>query len=170
MMHDFTLVLDRDPTDDEIDALYETGLDDGMVERGGGNTAVIHVGRDADTLLGAVTSAVLNAEAAGFTVAAVTSDDLVTLADIAARLGRSREAVRLQATGQRGPGGFPPPMSPDSGWALYSWAQVSAWFAEHHGTEQCPSYDRQLAAADHLVRARAMLGSHRAQGGQLLTA
>lgn len=169
MIHNFTLVLDREPSDDEMDALYKTGLDDGMVEAGGGG-AVIHVGRDADTLLGAVTSAVLNAEAAGFTVTAVTSDDLVTLADIATRLGRSREAVRLQATGQRGPGGFPPPMSPDSGWALYSWAQVSAWFAEHHGTEECSVYDRQLAAADHLVRARAMLGSDRAQGGYLVTA
>jgi len=55
-----------------------------------------------------------------------------------------------------------PPMQTE-GWSLYSWAQVGPWFARHYpgadadqellNTEQ----DRIIAAADHLVRARALL-------------
>jgi len=68
------------------------------------------------------------------------------------------ESVRLLATGGRGPGGFPPPMSA-SGWALYSWAQVSEWFTRHYGrSDEVSGYDRVVADAEHLVRARAILG------------
>jgi hypothetical protein len=59
-----------------------------------------------------------------------------------------------------------------SGWSLYSSAQVSRWFAEHYGTEAGSTYDREIAAADHLVRARRMLAGNenRAELAKLLSA
>lgn len=161
MIHDFTLVLGREPTDQETDALYEAGLDDATLETAAGTT-LLHLDRDAPTLATALVSAVRDVRAAGFTAVAVQSDDLVSLRDIAKRTGRSYEGVRLLAAGSRGPGGFPPPMS-GSGWSLYSWSQASAWFARHYGHDDpTGDYDREIAAADHLVRARAILGGDEA--------
>lgn len=155
--HDFTLVLDHEPADGDLDELYDAGLSDAVVEHGNGTT-LAHFTRDAETLHAAVVSALHDVERAGFTAQAVVSDDLVSLKEIAGRIGRTYESVRLLATGQRGPGGFPPPLSSGGGWVLYSWAQVSAWFTDVLGTAcSVTEYDRLIAAADHLVRARAML-------------
>jgi hypothetical protein len=71
-------------------------------------------------------------------------------------LGRTYESVRLLAAGKRGPGGFPAPLSTGQ-WALYSWAEVSAWFAIHYGTASAGVYDRTLVAADHLIHARRIM-------------
>ena len=158
MMADFTLVLDREPNDDEQDALYEAGLSDAQLEYGAGQSFA-HVDREADSLAEAIVIAVRQVESVGLKAVAVRSDDLVSLKDIAARVKRTYESVRLLATGARGPGGFPPPMS-GSGWSLYSWSQVVDWFDQFSGpvdTVGARAYDREIAAADHLVRARAML-------------
>lgn len=86
----------------------------------------------------------------------------MTLKEIAARTGRSYERVRLLAAGKRGPGGFPGPMSSD-GWTLYSWTQVRPWFAHNYASavqdRDLPAleHDRPIAAADHPVRARALM-------------
>lgn len=78
--------------------------------------------------------------------------------------------VRLLATGQRGPGGFPSAMS-SGGWTLYSWAQVRPWFVNHatdslvDGERLQVEHDRRIAAADHLMQARALMrGDHLADG------
>lgn len=155
--HEFTLVLDRTPTEEELDVLYEAGLDDSSLEYGAHHPALVHVARDAADLADAIFSAMNDVERAAFSVVAVRGEDLVTLKTIAVRTGRTYESVRRLANGSRGPGGFPVPESSD-GWALYSWAQVSQWFAEHYGRpDDVSAYDRQIAAADHLVRARAIL-------------
>lgn len=161
MTHDFTLVLDHVPREAELDDLFEAGCDDATPESHQGE-AWLHFDREASTLAEAIVSAVRDVTSAGFHAVAVQSDDLVALKDIASRTGRSYEGVRLLASGARGPGGFPPPMS-GSGWSLYSWAQVSAWFARHYGlTDPAEEYDREIAAADHLVRARAILAGDKA--------
>ena len=160
--HSFTLVLDRAPTDDEPDALFEAGADDSTPEwNEGADTGRLHFDRDAPTLAKALVSALRNVESAGLRVVAVQSDDLVTLKEIAVRTGRTYESVRLLATGARGPGGFPPPLS-SGGYALYSWAQVGSWWgaAFGPGPTLATDYDRMIAAADHLVRARALMGGH----------
>jgi hypothetical protein len=58
--------------------------------------------------------------------------------------------------------------------ALYSWAEVSAWLARHYPATAAAvtSYDREIAAADHLIRARRILPApaDRADLAQLLTA
>ncbi len=122
------------------------------------------------SLAEALVSALRDVEAAGLTVGSVRSEDLVTLREIAARTGRSYEGVRLLAAGKRGPGGFPGPMS-SAGWTLYSWAQAWPWFSRPApssplGQEPLTlERDRLIAAADHLVRARALMrGDHLADG------
>jgi hypothetical protein len=61
----------------------------------------------------------------------VNANDWFTLADISARLGVSRELVRLWSIGQQGPGRFPPPLNPDSATSFFSWVEVSAWVRRH---------------------------------------
>jgi predicted DNA-binding transcriptional regulator AlpA len=56
----------------------------------------------------------------------------VTLSEIAQRLARSRESVRLLASGERGPGDFPPPVSHlKARTRLWRWSEVAAWAKCH---------------------------------------
>lgn len=170
--HDFTFVLDRVPLDEEIDQLFEAGCDDASPETAKGGVSLLHFGREADSLADALVSALRDVRRAGFTVTAVQSEDLVSLKDIATRTGRSYEAVRLLATGQRGPGGFPPAHQ-GGGLSLYSWAQVQGWLATHlRDVGQASTYDREIAAADHIVRAQRLLDQDvdRSAFGELLSA
>ena len=86
--------------------------------------------REAPSLVDAVTGAIAEVEASGLRVVRIDDRDGVTLADVAARIGRSREMVRLWALGRKGPGGFPPPVNPGMGTSFYSWAAVSPWLRE----------------------------------------
>ena len=60
-------------------------------------------------------------------------EDLVTLGEIADRVGRSREAVRLWSLGRTGPGGFPPPVDGGLSTAFYRWSQVAPWIRDRMG-------------------------------------
>lgn len=166
--YEFTLVVDHRLSDEEVDVLFDRA-DDVTPERELGRT-LIGCDRRATSLAEALVSALRDVEAAGLMVSSVQSEDLVTLKEIAARTGRSYEGVRLLAAGQRGPGGFPSPMSSE-GWTLYSWAQVRPWFVNHAPDSLVDDelvkveHDRIIAAADHLVRARALMrGDHLAVG------
>ena len=142
MSYEFTLVLDREPSQAEIETLAAAGLDPIGAE--GPHPAMAHLAIDAGTLPAAITTAVRHIESLGIAVTGVQSADLVSLKDIAARTGRSYESVRKLAHGQRGPGGFPAPLSTGQ-WALYSWAEVSAWLARHYPdtAAAATSYDRR---------------------------
>ena len=75
-------------------------------DEAGPATADVH--REAANLVDAVLSAIRDIERVPrLRVIEVERQDLVGLTDIAWRLDRSAESVRLLATGQRGPGGFP---------------------------------------------------------------
>ncbi len=89
------------------DVLYGAGCDDATVsvERDG-SAGYADFDREATDALSAVVSAVEQIEKAGF-VATSVGEDLVTVADIAERAGRSQQAVSAWVTGARGPGGFP---------------------------------------------------------------
>lgn len=115
--HEFTLILDHAPSGEEMDALFEAGCDDSTPKTVAGN-GWLHFDRAADTLLEALTSAIRDVESTGLAVSAVASDDLVSLKDITARAGRTYESARLLASGKRGPGGFPPPVTTADGWSL----------------------------------------------------
>lgn len=158
--YEFTLVIDRPITDDEVDALFDAGCDDAAPEIGAVHT-MLHFNRRHASLVEAIASAVLNVEDAEIRVSGVGATDLVDLPEIAVRVGRTRESVRLLAAGKRGPGGFPAARE-----GFYSWAAVRAWFAEYdpdavgRPDDDSLEYDRIIAAADHVVRARALMGGH----------
>lgn len=125
--HAFTLIFDGTPN---FDALFDAGCGDAMFGKVDG---VQHAefDRDADSLADAVISAIRAVESTGLRVLRVEPDDLVTASDIAARLGRSRESVRLLIAGRRGQGDFPAPTSHlRTRNRLWRWTDVAAWARE----------------------------------------
>ena len=71
MTHEFSLVLTVPTvTDEQVNALFTAGLDDGTVSTSQG-VSRIDVSRDADTLETAIRLAIGNVNAAGLTVARV---------------------------------------------------------------------------------------------------
>jgi hypothetical protein len=152
-MYHFTVALDREPTGDEIDALFEAGCDDASFEYGP-IRSIGNFDREAPSLADAVASAIRDVESVGFTVVRVLDEDLWTLGDIADRIGRSREAVRRYATGVRGPGGFPQPVNPGrEGTTFYRWSEVGPWLRDKLGLD-IPDTDPALVVANLLLQAR----------------
>lgn len=130
--HGFTLIVEgvdiNEP--DVFDALYEAGCDDALIGTTSG-IPVIDFGREAASLAEAILSAITDAESvAGLRVVRIADLDLVSMSEIAERIGRSRECVRLWVTGARGPGGFPSPVNdPDSRYRFWRWSAVSDWLS-----------------------------------------
>jgi hypothetical protein len=144
----FQLRLNREPTEDEFDALFEAGLADAGFEG-----SLVDVDREAPSLLNAVASAAEQIRTVpGLRAIGVETQDAVTLADAAARLGRrTAESLRLLAEGRRGPGGFPRPIVDTGKVRVYSWAEITAWLREAVG-EDVPATSRDLVLADHALR------------------
>lgn len=132
-LYSFRITFSGDLGDPEqvVDTLYGAGCDDAAVsiERDG-SAGYAHFDREAGDALTAVVSAVEQVEAAGFPVTSV-GEDLVTAADIAERTGRSQQTVSAWITKVRGPGGFPASRIDRHWGAVYSWAEVSQWLAQH---------------------------------------
>jgi hypothetical protein len=121
-----------------------------------GEGAVIRFSRDAPTLIDAVVSAVRDLDAVGLPAVRVfEDDDIVTLAMIADRVGRSREAVRLWSVGRTGPGGFPGPSVFHIHTAYYRWSEVVPWLRERMGMP-VPDSEPVLAAVNLALQLRAM--------------
>lgn len=153
---EFTAVLDRPvETDADHDNLFAAGLDDTSPEG-----LLLHVHRRSESLAEAILSVVVDASKAGFTVVGLLNEDLVTLEQIATRVGRSYESIRKLRSGQRGPGGFPQPQSVGA-YTLYSWSQVAMWLRTRLQLDlpAADATDQVLAAADHLLRARMLIDS-----------
>lgn len=160
--YEFTAILDRIPTDDEYDKIFEAGLDDTSPETRKGQ-CILRVNRESDSLVDAIVSVAEDVKRAGFRVIGIEEEDLVSLKTIATRLGRTYESVRKLARGTRGPGGFPAPISPHN-WALYSWAEVARWLAKNYGMPLVGNDEaRIIAAANHLLHAYDILGPTGAQ-------
>lgn len=130
-MHEFefTLVVDGPVEDDQIiDKLYEAGCSDATIGSVDG-VGFVDFHREAASFSGAVLSAIEDVESVpGLTVLRIEPDDLVTMAEIAERLGRTRESVRLLISGRRGKGDFPAPISHlRSRSRLWRWSEVAEW-------------------------------------------
>ena len=136
--HEFTLVIEGPLLDDDVlDQLYEAGCDDasfGMVDDVGFGD--FH--RRTSTFAEAVAWAIRDIESVpGLRVVRIEPDDLLTMSEIAERLGRTRESVRLLISGHRGPGDFPAPASHlTSRSRLWRWSDVTAWTGELPVPEQ----------------------------------
>lgn len=129
--HDFTLVLDgvSELTSEVESALFEAGCDDATIAWRSGRL-FLTFSRSAVSLKEAVISAIggVNQAGIGATVMRVDSCNLVTQADIARRIGRTRQLVNQYMTGLRGPGKFPPPACEiTDGKPLWYWCEVARW-------------------------------------------
>lgn len=157
---EFTLVIEGDAgTDARIDALFDAGCDDATFSHGR-TTSYGDFAREADGLLAAVLSAVRDVESVeGLRVRRVDEFDLVTVAEIADRLGRTRQSVNQLIAGDRGGGSFPLPLGSTRGHGrVWSWSEVAAWAEVDHDVERATV----LAAVNGalaLRRAASLLGS-----------
>jgi hypothetical protein len=167
--YEFSLRLNREVNDAEVDALYEAGCGDAAVETGPLG-AMIDFDREAPSLAEAITAAVRDVEKVpGLRAVGLAGDSMVTLLGISERAGVTREAVRLWAAGQRGPGGFPRPvMITPGGEGVWEWEQVAPWLLEHGLGRQTASAwglpgtaakAHVLFTADRVLRARDALKS-----------
>jgi hypothetical protein len=133
--YSFTLFIQgSDVLDDQnLDMLFEAGCDDATFgARDGAQYGEFD--REAVSFSAALASAIHDMTNAfpGLEIVRVEPDDLVSMATIAERSGRSRESIRLLAAEQRGPGGFPPPVAyVDRKTRLWHWPDVAHWLTEH---------------------------------------
>ena len=127
--YEFTLVIDGDLTDEDVvRELFEAGCDDATFGVTDG-AAYGEFMREASTFADAVLSAIHQVESVRhLRVRRIEPDDIVTMSEIADRLDRTRESIRLLIAGKRGRGGFPAPISHarDRG-RLWRWADVADW-------------------------------------------
>ena len=148
--HHFTLIVDGADLQDEsvIDRLFEAGCDDALVGSADG-VQFIDFDRDAASLDVAVLSAVADVEQVnGVQVVRLAGAGLVSVADIAARIGRTRESVRLLVSGARGPGSFPAPVTdPRARYRLWRWADVDRWFGREVGEVAMGAREDRLLSA-----------------------
>lgn len=152
--HIFTIVLDRLPEPPyNGDLLSDTsfGMEDGH--------PIAAFDREAPSLGEAIYSAIMDLAAQNLQALRIVDEDLLTLADIARRAGCSREAVRRYSTAQRGPGGFPPPVTlgRPGGSTFYRWTEVAAWLRVNTDlAADVDSYALELAYANQLLQARSL--------------
>lgn len=133
--HDFTLLIDgaNTITQEIEDALFNAGCDDATISVRFGRI-FLTFSRTAPSLRQAIVSAVraVNGCGQGLTVLRVDVCNLVTQADIARKIGRTRQLIHQYMTGVRGPGGFPPPACNITDNApLWYWCEVAYWLWSH---------------------------------------
>lgn len=133
---DFALIVGNihELTQDVEDSLFKAGCDDGTLSIQYG-LLYIEFSRLASSLEEAIISAIHDVHSAGINaqVRRVDECNLVTAADIARRMGRSRQMVHQYITGKRGPGGFPAPECHlTEGYPLWPWYAVSHWLVQNN--------------------------------------
>lgn len=125
----FTLILAGvwdDMTDEMVGRFLGAGCDDGSPGLCEHRVSVIF-SREAETAESAILSAIRDVRAAGFEVERIAEADPMSQLDIADRMGKSKQYVHQLMTGVRGPGTFPPPLTP----GRWSWAVVAGWLADN---------------------------------------
>ena len=152
-----------DPEADDYEArFYDGGCDDALVSFQKGYT-IVDFAREAEAIDEAIASAVEGVAAAGANVERIEPDPLVSLAEIAARSELTRAAISQYVKGQRGGGGFPPPVARvTSASPLWAWSDVSRWLYERdkltldaavHAAVVAEA-NKAVAAGDRHMRAR----------------
>ncbi len=161
--YDFTLVFEMtEPglTEEALESLCAAGVDDALI---GESAGVLYAdfSRSADDILEAVVSGIEDVESAGVgaRVVRVEPDDLVSIADIARRTGRTDESVRLLIRGERGPGAFPAPATRVGGGRsrVWRWADVEEWLGRHVAQAEVAS---EMAHQDRYWSVIALVNEH----------
>src|SRR4051794_11757524 len=133
--YDFVLILTGIPelTQEVVDALFESGCDDGTISMQSGRVCITF-SRVGSSLRDAILSAIGDVRTAGIGADVLRIDEcnLVTQSEIARKIDRSRQQVHQYVTGERGPGNFPPPSCHiTDGVPLWSWCEVAHWLKEN---------------------------------------
>jgi hypothetical protein len=133
--YDFELVLSRPLFEPELDPLFQRTRGDVTVGFVPDADQAEHTGQagcswDACSLAAAVMEVIghVEASAPGLRVLRVEADPLLSMRDIAERVGRTIESVRLSIKGARGPGHFPASETMTPRHRLWRWSQVAAWY------------------------------------------
>lgn len=149
--YDFALILTgvRELTTEVENALFEAGCDDATLSVQYGSI-YMEFSRTAASLKDAILSGIRDVRKAGIGVDVWRVDgcNLVTLAEIARRVRRSRQLVHQYMTGKRGPGGFPAPeCNLTDGQPLWAWCAVSYWLWQNDMIRPEELQDAEIVAA-----------------------
>lgn len=133
--YDFTLVVTgiTELTPDVQDALFEAGCDDATISVRAGRV-YLAFSRNSPSFKDAILTAIQDVKSAraGADVLRVDVCNLVTQADIARKIGRSRQLVHQYIAGIRGPGNFPAPAcNITDGVPLWYWCEVAYWLRQN---------------------------------------
>ena len=134
--HEFALVLTgiTELTTEAEDALFEAGCDDATLSVRFG-AVYMTFDRVAHSLKEAILKAIKDVRRAniGAEVLRIDECNLVTQAEIARRMGRTRQLVHQYISGKRGPGRFPAPCCQISeGTPLWAWCEVAYWLRRNN--------------------------------------
>jgi hypothetical protein len=170
--HQFTVIVEGADlqAEEAANALFEAGCDDAMIGAVDG-IQYLDFDREADSFEVAVITAVTEIERAvpGVRVVRIANAGLVSMADIAKRLGRTRESVRLLVSGGRGPGGFPPPVTdPRSRYRLWRWSEVAEWMRTELAEEVSDSRGPVESAINAMLDGRATVARLSSQQRRVL--
>ena len=149
--YDFALILGgvTELTSSVEDALFNVGCSDATLSMQYG-LLYLEFSRTAKSLEDAIISAINDVRKAniGAEVLRVDECNLVTASEIARRIGRSRQLIHQYMTGQRGPGGFPPPECHLTDNApLWAWCAVSYWLVQNNLLRQEESRNAEVVEA-----------------------
>lgn len=129
--YDFTLILagfSQDSAGIE-EALFAAGCDDATLAFRSGRP-MLTFSRSGNSIKDAIVTAIQDVRKAGIGADVIRVDvcHLVTISEIARRIGRTRQVVHQYMRGQRGPGGFPGPVCEiGAGIMAWYWCEVAFW-------------------------------------------
>ncbi|RAY15133.1 hypothetical protein DPM19_10420 [Actinomadura craniellae] len=133
--YDFELILSRPFYEAELDPLFQRthgAVTVGFVREGQQAGRPGQAGADwqAPSLAVAMMDVIAHIEASapGLRVLRVEADPLLSMHEIAERVGRSVESVRLCIKGARGPGHFPAAETSTPRHRLWRWSHVADWY------------------------------------------
>lgn len=149
--YDFALIVGGVPaiTSEVEDALFNAGCDDGTLSIRYG-LLYIEFSRRANSLQQAIITAIRNVRDSGIGAEVLRVDEcnLISASEIARRIQRSRQLVHQYMTGQRGPGGFPPPECYLADQApLWAWCAVSHWLVQNQLLRPEESWNAEIVEA-----------------------
>lgn len=138
-----------------LDDIYQATDGAANVEIGDRWGSTVGFDIEADTFADAVLRAIDEIEEVpGLTVVRVEPDQLVWASEIAERVGRTRQSIDQLVKAQRGPGGFPTPISGNVRNPLWRWAEVEAWFAAYEHREVDTEWPAVVGAINGALEAR----------------
>jgi predicted DNA-binding transcriptional regulator AlpA len=151
---DFTLVLAgfTELTTALEDAILKA-CDDATLAMRSGRPFLIF-SREAPSMKEAVLSAIQDVRGIGMGVDVLRVDycTLVTQAEIARKIGKSRQMVFQYIQGVRGPGAFPPPVCDlVEGQSLWNWSEVASWLWENNMVRESVLRDAEMVELVNVV-------------------